>query len=317
MATDPGFSSDTCIFMEAVSGDGGMHDSTATWWLSPDISLKGPNSGVDTADPGLVNKISILFRRKGATSGCSFPGAESITVEAWVANPSLAMVPSNSNSCRRVGFIGSPLPFPGATGIQPIDWTPRIGLPASDPESGGQKCLIARAYPDNLSPSSIQFFVPDDQHVVQHNLFVVTCPASSSVCSFKVFTVNPLARANVLKIKLRAQFDANPTEFVRKTVLHRVQSIPGFHQLATQPPASLGFDLSGLPALGLIPQQIGPTTTTSTVSDTQLNLAGQLISFTFFAKLSHASGLAHIFHLTQRGPDDKAQGGLTVVMIRV
>src|SRR3982751_1575870 len=37
MANDPGLSGDTCIFMEAVTGDGGVHNSSGVWWLSPDI----------------------------------------------------------------------------------------------------------------------------------------------------------------------------------------------------------------------------------------------------------------------------------------
>ena len=158
MPSDPGFSSDTCIFMEAAPGDGGAHNGNAVWWLSPDLSLNGPASGLDQADPGQVNKIRVKFRRKPASSGCTFPGAESITVEVWVANPSLAMVPFDSDSCRRIGFIGSPLPSEGTSGTQVIEWTPRSGLPATDPESKGQKCLIARAYPDNLIPSDYKIF---------------------------------------------------------------------------------------------------------------------------------------------------------------
>ena len=42
MANDPGLSTDTCIFMEAVSGDGGNHNGSGIWWLSPDIDLVGP-----------------------------------------------------------------------------------------------------------------------------------------------------------------------------------------------------------------------------------------------------------------------------------
>ena len=317
MATDPGFSSDTCIYMEATPGDGGAHNGLGVWWLSPDLSLKGPTSGIDKADPGLLNDISIRFRRKDASSQCSFPGAESITVEAWVANPSLCMVPSNSNSCRRVGFIGSVLPFEGGTGNQPIAWTPRIGLPSTDPESGGHKCLIARAYPDNLTPSALQFFAPDDQHVAQHNLCVVTCPSSQGVCSFRVSTVNPLARQNMLRIKVKAEFDANPTNFVRTVVTKRLQNTPGFHQLTNVPPVTMGFDFSGTSIPGIIPLPVAPSITTPTSVETQMFLAGQLITFTFFAKFSHAAGLAHIFHLTQRGFTNNPQGGLTLVMIPV
>ncbi|HKO95827.1 MAG TPA: hypothetical protein VJU86_02465 [Pyrinomonadaceae bacterium] len=313
MASDPGFSSDTCIFMEAAPGDGGAHNGNSVWWLSPDLSLTGPTSGIDQADSGQINKIRVKFRRKPESSGCTFPGAESITVEVWVANPSIAMVPFDANSCRRVGFIGSPLPLEGTSGTQLIDWNPRVGLPATDPESKGQKCLIARAYPDNLFPNATRFFVPDDQHVVQHNLSVTTCDPRG--CSFKVSTANPLAREGVLRIKLKAQFDPNPSNFVRTMVLKRLQSTPGFQQIATQPPSSFGFDFTGVSQLGTIQLPSGPTVTTPTTTETEISLAGRPITFQFVAKFSHGSGFAHIFHLTQASPVNVPQGGLTLVML--
>lgn len=315
MPSDPGFSSDTCIFMEAAPGDGGAHNGNAVWWLSPDLSLNGPTSGLDQADPGQINKISVKFRRKPATSGCTFPGAESLTVEVWVANPSLAMVPFDANSCRRIGFIGSPLPSEGTSGTQVIEWTPRSGLPATDPESKGQKCLIARAYPDNLTPSETKFFVPDDQHVVQHNLSVTTCANDGSACSFKISTANPLARDRVSRVKLKAQFDSNPSTFVRTLVLKRLQSITGFQQIATHPPTSFGFTFEGVQQLGTIQFPPGPTIAHPTSTETEISLAGQPITFQFFAKFARAAGLAHIFHITQTSPDNKPQGGLTLVML--
>lgn len=59
MPNDPGLANDTCIFVEAISGDGGVHNPNDTWWLSPDISLVGPISGPDKADPGQVNPIQL------------------------------------------------------------------------------------------------------------------------------------------------------------------------------------------------------------------------------------------------------------------
>ena len=64
MANDPGLSGDTCIYMEAVAGDGGVHNSSGVWWLSPDIQLVGPTSGPDKADPGVVNPVTVTARRK-------------------------------------------------------------------------------------------------------------------------------------------------------------------------------------------------------------------------------------------------------------
>src|SRR5438105_5545357 len=102
MPNDPGFSRDTCIFMEAVSGDGGAHNGGGVWWLSPDVSLTGATSGPDKADPGQHNTINVTFHRKAAGSNCLFPGAESLTVEVWAGNPSLVMTPNNPASTTRI-----------------------------------------------------------------------------------------------------------------------------------------------------------------------------------------------------------------------
>ena len=113
MPNDPGLAGDTCIFMEAIPGDGGLQNPADVWWLSPDITLTGHTSGLETADAG-PNKILVRFHRKPAGT-CNFPGDESITVEAWVANPSLVMAPQVHGSAARVGFIGSPLPAEGGS----------------------------------------------------------------------------------------------------------------------------------------------------------------------------------------------------------
>src|SRR5436190_4477213 len=93
MANDPGLSNDTCIFLEAITGDGGTHNPNDTWWLSPDIHLVGPVSGADSGDAGQNNPITVTFHRKPSSSNCTFPGDESLIVEVWVANPSLAISP--------------------------------------------------------------------------------------------------------------------------------------------------------------------------------------------------------------------------------
>src|SRR5882672_2300439 len=125
MANDPGLAADTCFFMEAVSGDGGVHNPNDVWWLSPDISLVGPVSGPDKADPGMLNPVQVKFHRK--SGNCTTPGDESISVQLWVGNPSLVMAPNNSASTALVGFIGGQVPGPGGSTTQQIDWTPPQG----------------------------------------------------------------------------------------------------------------------------------------------------------------------------------------------
>lgn len=59
MPNDPGLAGDTCIFMEAIPGDGGTHDPNDVWWLSPGINLTGPVSGPENADADQVTKVSL------------------------------------------------------------------------------------------------------------------------------------------------------------------------------------------------------------------------------------------------------------------
>jgi hypothetical protein len=130
-----------------------------------------------------------------------------------------------------------------------------------------------------------------------------------------IATVNPLARANFLKIKVKAVFDGNPSEFVRAMVFKRLNTTAALQPLATQPPPSFGFDFSGVPIAGLIQQPVIPSVTTPTSTEAQLNLAGQHVTFQFFAKLKGPARRAYIFHITQTGVDNSPQGGLTLVML--
>jgi hypothetical protein len=79
MPNDPGLTGDSCIFMEAIPGDGGNQNPNDVWWLSPDIILTGPVSGLDRADAGQSNEIKIKFHRKASGSGCSFPATKAST----------------------------------------------------------------------------------------------------------------------------------------------------------------------------------------------------------------------------------------------
>ena len=104
MSNDPGFAADTCIFIEALPGDGGAHNASDIWWLSPDVSLNAAHS-----------TAKITSHQKAADSGCVTPFTESVTVELWAAGPSLAMVPNNPSSAKNVQNIGAPVPVEGAT----------------------------------------------------------------------------------------------------------------------------------------------------------------------------------------------------------
>ena len=324
MSNDPHLSGDTCTYMEAVSGDGGNHNASV-WWLSPDIVLNGPTSGPDKADPGVVNPVQVKFHRLPDESNCVFSGGEAMTVELWVGNPSIAMAPNTANSTRLIQAIGSPVPLAGATGSQVINWTPPSGVPSSDPESPGHKCLIARCYPDNLTPDAQSFHVPDDQHVAQRNICIVPCDAPGAArrpgpCTFHVNTIN-VNREKAERVTLRARADVRPTNFVRENVLRTLERFKGFRRLAVRPPRSFRLDVrnGADPTIndhtrpGCLAALLGlPRTYSATVTLE----AGQLIVVGFEADLFGAEfGDAYVFHLTQAGPAGEPQGGLTLVMV--
>ncbi len=326
MPNDPGLANDTCIFMEAIPGDGGNQNPNDVWWLSPDISLVGPVSGADNADAGQINPVRVKFHRKSANSNCHFPGDESLTVELWVANPSLVMSPRVGRSATRVGFIGSPLPAEGGNGTQQIDWDVPAASPPDDPQSPGHKCLVARCYPDSGAPVNTSFFVPGDQHVAQHNLCIIS--ATSHHLRFKVSTVNPSPIPTPhqdQQVKVRAVLDLHPNEFVRRMVVSGLQPLAGFTQLRTTPlPFGFKFDLTGLHSSQVVdhshPGTLSPFPPHTNPSfEARIVLASrQVTQLTFLADLRGAqAGEAFIFHLIQTSVNDSAEGGLTLVALKL
>ncbi|PYS52066.1 MAG: hypothetical protein DMF68_02565 [Acidobacteria bacterium] len=325
MANDPGLAADTCIYMEAVTGDGGTHNSSV-WWLSPDIQLTGPTSGPDKADPGQNNTVNVVYHRKPASSNCTTPGDESITIELWVGNPSLAMSPSEHASTALIQSIGSPFPAEGTSATQIINWAPPAGLPVTDPQSAGHKCLIARCYPQSLTPDPNDFHVPNDRHVAQHNICIVPCSDRKAhkhgLFRFEVSTIN-LNFSEKETVTLRAVADLRPDNFVRKVVLERLERTEGFRRLALAPPRGFNFDLPDFPEAEVIdhtkPGCLGFLLGTSfrPEIETRIQMSPkQFTRFNFEADLSGAKvGEAYIFHLTQSGSDNRAHGGLTIVML--
>jgi hypothetical protein len=324
MAIDPGLAGDTCIFIEAVPHDGGAHSQQNVWWLSPDITLVGPVSGPDTADAGQVNPVNVRFHRKPATSNCHFAGDESVSVQLWVANPSLMMSPHVRGSVGLAGFIGSPMPPEGGSHTQQVDWTP-TGVAGEDPLGAGQKCLVARCFSDSGSPGT-NFFLPEDQHVAQHNLCVARVTGHGLV--FKFNTVNPLPFIDppplTAEVKLRAVLDLAPDHFVSPTVLRWLNVVPGFQQLRkTALTGGFKFDLAHLPVSHVTDHShqglIGFPNAGPPSFEAQVELpVRSVVHLSFSADFSNVSpGEACIFHLIQTSTGNVAEGGLTLLALKV
>ena len=314
MADDPGLVSDTSTYLQAIAGDNGVHDVNGVWWLSPDIQLHGPVSGPDKADPGADNTVDVTVHVNGPDNPT---GAESITVQLFVANPSLVMAPDNPQSTALIDSIGVAIPAPGGSSSYQFHWTPPSGAPANDPQASGHKCLIVRAYGDPLTPDNTQFYIPQDRHQAQHNICIVPCggPGAASRpagCGTNVNTINPSKKA--VRARIRATLDTEPSKIVREIVLARLRHVKGFQRLAPAGPRAFGFEFHGVHAGTVAAPQL--TRGTAVESEVPLD-PGQFITFRFTADLSGGKlGEAHVFHLTH-SEGGAVVGGVTVVILAV
>jgi hypothetical protein len=324
MANDPGFANDTCIFIEAIPGDGGQQDPNNVWWLSPDIQLVGPISGPDVADGGQTNQVSLKVHRQPAASNCLFPNDESLAVEVWAANPSLVMLP-RKGSATRVIFSGAAVPAEGGSITAHLNWDVPASLSPLDPASDGPKCLVVRCYPSSDTPAGEFFFVPGDGHVAQHNLCVVKTLALN--LSFTFNTINPTPTPPLLqlvKVKLRAVMDLEPSKAVKNLIGARLRSIPGLHKVrSTALPHGFAFDLTGLQSSDIVDHShsggLGfPLPAPFPFYEAHVGLTDRKPTrINFLANLQGmAAGEAAIFHLTQRSLSNDAEGGLTLVVLR-
>jgi hypothetical protein len=306
MANDPGLVSDSCIFIEAIRGDGGVHAGAGVWWLSPDITVSGTSTPSGFVDSGPVR---VKIRRRPASSNCQFQGDESATVQLWAAKPSLVVAPDLRGSAQLLQSIGTPMPAEGGSQIQ------EIALPTGEPRT-----LVARCYSESRSPSSTDFFLPGDQHVALRNLFVIT--TSSTQVTFKFNTLNPeLQLTPVQKVKLKAVLDLAPDTLVKNAIPSRLQSVS--LKLRTEPLVG-GFriDLTGFATSNVV-NPSGPIGVISPLSgsptfaaDVEL-LARQVVQLTFSASLQRvAVGELCIFHLTQTSLSNESQGGLTLMVLK-
>ncbi|MFD8778375.1 hypothetical protein [Streptomyces sp. NPDC059916] len=225
------------VYVEFHAGDGGVHDvnSPDPWYYSPDID-------VQKTPPvqGEPNKVKVRAHLHPQYS-------MDVSVEAWIGIPGPTFDPQDPASIKRIGKAVIPAAafaqVPGASGLlgaTEIDWTP---------ESDGHKCLVVRAYPKSgVDPSDKSFFLPDDPHAAQHNIFIVpatklqTAPDDNALPAGRDgLWHTPVGAANVAEPPAEAgatflvQQDLGLSAAVRGALLPYLQAYPSFQTFAKRP----------------------------------------------------------------------------------
>jgi hypothetical protein len=321
MPTDPGLSADNCIFLEAVPGDNGNH-TAAQWWLSSDLIVVGSPSGRVAVGP---NTIQVTARRKASCLLTN--GTDNVTVEAYVCLPGPVINPVPDGSQARSLGIQTVAITAGTS--QAVNFTLNATSVAAQPEGFGHKCLIARCYPDDLNPDvgNVEH-LPQDQHYAQHNICIIECGAPGAArrpgpCGFEAATANTNNK-EAQNVTLHFSADLQPSKTVLDALLPRLKQMPSFKRLATIAPAKVDMQLPDFPdvkleqeRVGCLGRLFGKKPPPAVAAHIRLKPA-QMTRFSIAADLSKSSfGDAHIFHLTQVGPDARVQGGLTLAMIVV
>jgi hypothetical protein len=319
MAKDAGLNSDSCIYLEAVTGDGGNHVDPQ-WWLSPDVFVVGSPSGRVALGP---NTIKVRTHRKNNCQLGSETNNINVQVFACIPGPVINPVPDGVQA----RLLGTQALLLAAGGTVEASFTLNATNNASQPEGFGHKCLIARSYPDDLTPDGGSLVhLPEDQHYGQHNICIIECGAPGAArvpgpCALDVATAN--ANLEVAEnVVLQLVADLRPSKTMLATLMPRLNQIPSFKRIATAEPRTFDLQLPDFPGApvhrgrrgcwGLLwGRRAEPTYAAS------IKLApAQVTHFSVRADLAKSSfGDAHIFHLTQVGADGRVQGGVTVVMI--
>jgi hypothetical protein len=320
---------ENCLFLEANTGDGGVHDATTAWWLSPDVDIIAPTAGQGTGpraagDPPVDNTIQVRLHKK--LTGCTGFSSNQVFVDVFVGDPSLAM--SRSTNTKKVvqpgRIAGDPTEVVAATdlsgGNKTINVTWRLAFASSGIEAPGHKCLVAQIYQaDDTAPDT--FGLATEQHTAQHNITICRC---ASPCGQLIQTTAPGRKAETVTI--RAFVDLKPTARVVRITrsLIKAARITGFRRIRTAAPPHFKFEFPErlraktrdykAPYSKSRQESSQPPKCTATVK----LQPGRSIKFRLLTDLEFAEfGDAFIFHVIQTGENRRPQGGLTVVFIRL
>lgn len=165
------YGNDVTVFVEDSAGDLGAPNSPAPWWLSPDVNIPA-HPGRAVQGPNTV-QIRVHAHEEPMLE-------DKIVAEVYVGNPSLVLSPTTGTvridpgnlRFRSAGVAGTEPVADLAGATLTFQWTPSGTAGAIN--GPGHRCLILRAFPENVTPPSSPFDVPNEQHEAQCNLEILT-----------------------------------------------------------------------------------------------------------------------------------------------
>jgi hypothetical protein len=168
-----GYGGDITVYVEDKAGDLGAPGSPAPWWISPDVDIPA-HSGMAVQGPNDV-RIRVHSHEEPILT-------EKIVAEVYVGTPGLVMSPTTGTKRIDPGNLRFRPPGVGVAGTEPVadvtggtltfPWTPSSS--AGQIDGPGHHCLIVRAFPENVTPPTTAFDVPNEGHEAQHNIEVLT-----------------------------------------------------------------------------------------------------------------------------------------------
>jgi hypothetical protein len=164
------FGNDVTVFVEDKAGDQGAPGSSP-FWLSPDVDIpahsgqavQGSNDvriRVHTHEEPIIEEKIVAEVYVGQPGFVLSPTAGTVRIDPG----NLRFRPPNVSGTEPAAtFTGGTLSFP---------WTPSSS--AGVPNGPGHRCLILRAFPENVTPPTGPFDVPNEQHEAQHNIEILS-----------------------------------------------------------------------------------------------------------------------------------------------
>jgi hypothetical protein len=252
---DPGLAADTQIYAEAISGDGGVHNASAIWWLSPGIQLQG---NATTVHPGDTITVHAKAHHRGGLTNQT-----QVQFEMWICTSSVAISTATATRLSPNSLTLDIASFAGGVGEVTYPWAVPASLPDTNPQGVGHRCLVGRYYPilnTPLSPSASSFFLPDEPHCCQHNLDIVPVSMSmkqgaatwkeplglvDDVWRFALQTANPGERDELVTI--RVALDPTPGAHVRNALRPLLKGAP-IKGISDSPVAGISMHLGDVDA---------------------------------------------------------------------